>query len=233
MYSHSQTFSIVCILLAASLAFLGCAVQVVVSQPFHEKLRIGDGIKITVKDGTVHSGRIVYLDRGSVVIRTPKQTKAKSPVEVAIFGTTVPWSEVVRVKVSGTLDSQRKLISNEEIRINRRTNHRRNFGINTGLLGTGLSFLAGAYIQDKISPPTIDVTNFRHEQGRAVFWSTFITGTVASALLGYKWGDHLDRNVAIARIERQRQTAREALKASRDTLNNAKNLNTGSSPLKF
>jgi hypothetical protein len=152
----------------------------VIGKPFHEKLRIGDGIKLTVMDGTIHSGRILYLDRATVVIRTPKQIKAKSPVEVARFGSTIPWNEVALVKVAGTLDNQRKLISNEEIRINRRTNRKRNLGVNMGLLGLGLSFLAGTYLQDRISPPITNVTNFRHQQGRTAFWSILISGSLAS-----------------------------------------------------
>ena len=228
---------IACFFVASLLVFSGCASQVIITKPYHEKLRIGDGIKLTVKDGTVHSGRIVYLDRGSVVIRTPKQKKAQRPVEVARFGSTVPWSEVVRVRVSGTLDNQNKLISNEEIRVNRRTNHRRNLGVNVGLLGSGLSFLLATYLQNKVSPATTDLSSNRHSLGRTAFWSTFILGSLGSLTAGYKAGTHWDSQVSIARIERQRDGIREALRkaaeAQSDSLNKAQRHEESVLPLKF
>ena len=236
-FSVSPLNKMACVFLATLLVFSSCASHVVITKPYNEKLRIGDGVKLTVKDGTIHSGRIAYIDRGSVVIRTPKQKTSESPVQMARFGTTIPWSEVVRVQVSGTLDIQNKLISNEEIRVNRRTNNRRNLGINVGLLGASFSFLTGAYLQDKISPATTNISNYRHSQGRTVFWSTFLLGTLGSLALGYKWGDLQDRKISIARIERQRENVRQAIRrateAQVDSLNKAEHLQEGTSQLKF
>ena len=213
---HSLSCKIVCTCLTLLITLSGCASHVVISQPYHEKLRVGDGVKLLSKDGTVHAGRIVYLDRASVVIRTPKQIKTQRPVEMAQFGTTVPWSEVVGIKVAGTLDSQRTLISSEEIRVNQRTNHRRNFAVNIGLLGLGASFLTGVYIQDRISPATS--LTAPHNQGRLAFWAAFAGGSLASAFLGYKIGDYRDRHIAITRIERQRTLLREAAGFAADSL---------------
>jgi hypothetical protein len=169
-------------------------------------------------DGTIYSGRVTYLDLGSVVIRTPKQTKTKRPVEVAKFGITVPWKDVVGVKVSGTLDSQGKLISNEEIRVNRRTNHSRNMLTNIGLLGLSLSFLGAAYVQDKVTPTSLTGVNSGHIKGRIAFWSTFSLGAAGSAALGLKMGQRMDRGVAITRIERFREQLRKLAEAKQDSV---------------
>ncbi len=188
------------------LAFSGCAYNTVVQikAPYAPKVRPGDGVKINTKDGTLHSGRVVYVDRSIVVIRTPKQTDVKHPVESARFGTTVRWDEVETVKVAGTLDSRGALISNEEIRVNRRTSQNRKLFVNIGLLGMTASFLAAVKFQDSISPASTDASFDSHGKGRAAFWSTFIGGTLASALVGYALGVRMDRKVAIQRIERQR-----------------------------
>jgi hypothetical protein len=213
MAKHSHFFKTISLSLAIMLILSSCTSQVVLAPPYSDKLRIGDGVKLVVKDGTIHSGRIVYVDRASVVIRTPKQKNSERPVEVAQFGTTIPWAEVVRVRVTGTLDSQQKLISNEEIRINVRTNNRRNYAINVGLLGMGISFLGGAYIQDRLSPLS-SPTRSDHQKGRAVFWTTLIGGSVASLFLGYKFGQHYDHQLAIDRIDRLREKVRLATAVS-------------------
>jgi len=221
--SKSKLSISICLLLALTLPFISCASFVVIAPPYPSKLRIGDGVKILMKDGTVYSGRTVYLDQASIVIRTPKQTKTQRPVEVARFGTTIPWTDVATVKVSGTLDSQKKLISNEEIRINHRSNHRRHMLTNIGLLGTTISFLGAAFIQDQIAPISLTGTNSGHAKGRVAFWSTFILGSTTSAILGYKTGQYLDRQVAITRIERFRAQLRQIAEASQDS---SKNLQT-------
>jgi hypothetical protein len=201
-----------CLILFAS----GCGTAVVqIRAPFHPKLRNGDGVKITTSDGIIHSGRIVYIDNSVIVIKTPKQVIVEKPVKTSKFGTTIPWESVKQVKVAGTLDGNKKLISNEEIRINRRTNSRRNMGINIGLLGMAVSFLAGVRIQDSVSPASIDPTIDSHGRARIAFWTTFIGGTVASILTGYKIGERMDRQRSIDRIERFRVNLR---KAQGDTL---------------
>jgi hypothetical protein len=218
--SQSKCSISICVLLAMALSLVSCTSFVVISPPYPAKLRVGDGVKLLMKDGTVYSGRTIYLDQVTIVIRTPKQTKTQRPVEVARFGTTIPWSEVVNVKVSGTLDSQKKLISNEEIRINHRSNHRRHMLTNIGLLGTTISFLGATFMQDQIAPIKLTGNNSGHTKGRIAFWSTFVLGSTASAILGYKTGQYLDRQVAITRIERFRQQLRQIAEASQDSLKN-------------
>ena len=214
----SKLITYTSLLLIFLLPTISCTSFVVIAPPYPTKLRVGDGVKLIMKDGTVYSGRTVYLDQASIVIRTPKQTKAQSPVEVAKFGTTVPWKDVVHVKVSGTLDHQGKLISNEEIRVNHRSHHRRNMLINVGLLGTTLSFLGAALVQDRVSPTNLTGSSPSHTKGRLAFWSTFILGSAASAFLGFEAGQHMDRQVAITRIERFREQLRQIAKASQDSL---------------
>lgn len=220
--TSSKFFFFTCLLLIVVLPMVSCTSYVVISQPYSSKLRVGDGVKLVMKDGTVYSGRTIYLDQSSIVIRTPKQTKAKSPVEVARFGTTIPWKDVFQVKVSGTLDHKNKLISNEEIRVNHRSNHRRNMLTNIGLLGVSLSFLGGALIQDQIAPTNLTGSSSGHTKGRIAFWSTFILGSAATAFLGYKVGQQMDRQVAITRIERSRLQFQEQLRkiaeASQDSI---------------
>lgn len=218
--SKSKLFISICILLIFTLPLVSCTSHVVIAPPYPTKLRIGDGVKLLMKDGTVYAGRTVYLDQASIVIRTPKQTKTQSPVEVARFGTTISWKDVVNVKVSGTLDSQKKLISNEEIRINHRSNHRRNMLTNIGLLGTTISFLGASFLQDKVAPISLTGSNSGHTKGRIAFWSTFVLGSTASLLFGYKTGQYLDRQVAITRIERFRAQLRQVAEASQDSTKN-------------
>lgn len=203
--------------LGLMMALSGCGFGSVVQikPPYPNKLRPGDGVKITVADGTIHSGRVVYVDRSVVVIRTPRQTRLEHPVKSARFGTTIKWEDVRRVKVAGTLDSKGKLVSNEEIRINRRTNHRLKMVANLGLLGSALSFLGGVQIQDSISPASTDLSTHRHGRARFAFWSTWVGGSLASALAGYLWGKQMDRQRAIGRIERQRESL---LKAQLDSI---------------
>jgi hypothetical protein len=213
-----KSFTYICFLLIAVLPWVSCTSYVVIAPNYPAKLRIGDGVKLTMKDGTVYSGRAVYLDQASIVIRTPKQTKARSPVEVARFGTTVPWKDVVHVKVTGTLDRQGKLISNEEIRVNHRSNHRRHMLTNIGLLGVSISFLGAALMQGQVSPTNLTGPSTGHTKGRIAFWSTFILGSAASTFLGYKVGQNLDRQVAITRIERFREQLQKIAEAAQDTL---------------
>ncbi|MCZ6636524.1 MAG: hypothetical protein O7G87_24265 [bacterium] len=199
--------------LAAALSFLllfvSCTQNVILRAPFPEKLRIGDGVKIVTQDGTTHSGRIVYLDRAVVVIRTPTQISKKSPVKTEKFGTTILWKDVVQVKAAGTLDSQRKFISSEEIRVNARTRHKRNYLMNVGLLGLGLSFLTATWVQDRISPSNTDLSVHRPTLAQFAFWTTLAGGTAGMALLGYGGGAFLDRRLAMERIERRRAKNRQ------------------------
>jgi len=219
--SKSKFSIFIIVFLIITLPLVSCTSFVVITPPYPTKLRVGDGVKLLMKDGTVYSGRTIYLDQASIVIRTPKQIKTQRPVEVARFGTTVPWAEVVNVKVSGTLDSQKKLISNEEIRINHRSHHRRNMLTNFGILGTTLSFLGASFLQDQIAPTSLTGTNSGHTKGRIAFWSTFVVGSTVSAMLGYKTGQYLDRRVAITRIERFREQLRQITEAAQDSLKNA------------
>ena len=199
---------LLCVLLASS----GCSRLSVVQirPPYPEKVHPGDGVKITTEDGTRYSGRVVYVDRAAVVIRTPRQTITKNPVISARYGTTIPWEKVRSIRVAGTLDSRGKLISNEEIRINRRTNLYRKLPINIGLLGLAASFLIAAHVQDNISPTSADAPLGRHSRGRMAFWTIWVGGTLGSVFLGHQVGAHLDRRRAIDRIERDRKALIES-----------------------
>ena len=75
--TSSKFFFFTCLLLIVVLPVVSCTSYVVIAKPYPVKLRVGDGVKLIMRDGTVYSGRAVYLDQGSIVIRTPKQTKAK------------------------------------------------------------------------------------------------------------------------------------------------------------
>jgi len=198
-----------CLCLAFCLS--SCANTVVqIRPPYPRKIHPGDGVKITKKDGTIHSGRVTYVDRAIVVLRTPRQTISDNPVKKAKYASTILWSDVHYIKVAGTLDSEGQFISNEEIRVNRRTSQYRKLPVNIGLLGTVAGFLAGIQFQDSISPPSTDPTFSRHSKARMAFWATWIGGTLASILIGYRLGVHMDRRVAIARIEHQRRKFRTA-----------------------
>ncbi len=217
--NDSVVFKGVAYILASILIFSGCAQNVIILPPYDQKLRVGDGVKLTVEDGTLHTGRIVYLDRASVVIRTPKQVISENPVRSVRFGTSIPWNEIRKIQVTGVLDSRKKLISNEEIRIKRRTNYRRNYAINFGLLGVATSFLFATRIQANISPTTADLSKHSPGKARLGFWSTWITGTVATAISAYMAGKKLDRMNTIHRIERERALERAVLqKALMDSL---------------
>ena len=198
--------------LCLAILVIGCGHSVVqIRPPFNQKVRIGDGVKITVSDGTIHSGRVSYTDKSIVVIRTPRQTVSVHPVKSARFGTTIPWEEVRQVKVVGTLDAEGKLISGEEIRVNRRTNLRRNTLINIGLLSLATSFLIATKIQDHVSPPSANPPSKDHGKGRFAFWAAWVTGSASGSFLGYKLGDYLDQRHAIDRINRERTALRKAL----------------------
>ncbi len=70
--------------LCLAITLAGCGHSVIqVRPPYHQKLRIGDGVKITVGDGTLHAGRVVYVDKSIIVIRTPRQTITNHPVKSA------------------------------------------------------------------------------------------------------------------------------------------------------
>ena len=201
------------IALCLCLAFLlsGCASTVVqIRPPYPKKVRPGDGVKITMKNGITHSGRVTYVDRAIVVLRTPRQTISDNPVKKAKYASTILWSDVNYIKVAGTLDSEGQFISNEEIRVNRRTSLYRKLPVNIGLLGTVVSFLAGLQFQDSISPPSTDPAFSRHNRARMAFWATWIGGSMASLLIGYRLGVHMDRKVTIARIEHKRREFRNA-----------------------
>lgn len=204
---------VLAIALAGLIGLQACAHRSIVQvrPPYEQKVSPGDGVKITMRNGTRYAGRVVYADRSVVVIRTPEQVERQKPVKSVKFGETIRWEDVRAVRVAGTLDSQGKLISNEEIRVNRRTNHRRNMVINLGLLGSAVSFLAATAIQDGISPASADVTQDDHGRGRLWFWTTWAAGTAASALLGRQYGHYLDWRASVARIERQRAVLRASV----------------------
>lgn len=205
----------IAVVLSAALILASCAPTIVqVKRPYHTKVRPGDGVKVLTKDGTTFSGRVTYVDQSLVVIVTPKQVIQRHPVESARFGTSIPWETVHTIRVAGTLDSDGRLISNEEIRVNRKSNLRQKMLINVGLMGLAAGFLAGARIQESIAPA--DPTNLKgsHGKGRLAFWTT-VLGTSGLGLAGgYKLGSYMDRGRAIDRIER----FRARLKAHSDSL---------------
>lgn len=196
-------------LLAVAMICSACAPSIVqIKPPYHGKLRPGDGVKVLDKSGVLHSGRIVYLDNDVIVLRTPKQTISNNPVKEAKFGVSMRWDTIKAVKVAGTLDSQRKLISNEEIRVNRRTNLRQKLMANVGVLGLAASFLIGSAIQDRMAPADPANLTGNHGKARFTFWATTLLGTAASVGVGYKVGSMLDDRRAIDRIERARAELR-------------------------
>lgn len=208
--THSRFTRMAALLLAAAIVCSACASSVVqIRPPYAQKLRPGDGVKVTTKKGTLFSGRVLYLDSNVLILRTPRQTITEKPVKTARFGQSIPWETIGTLRVAGTLDSQKKLISNEEIRINRRTNLRQKLMANVGLLGLATSFLIGASIQEHIAPADPDNLVGNHGHARFSFWSTVLLGTAASVGIGYKVGDILDNRQAIDRIERFRVEARQ------------------------
>jgi hypothetical protein len=204
------TVTIVALVLSALMGLQACAHRSVVQvkPPYPRKVRPGDGVKITMLNGTLYSGRVVYVDKVVTVIRTPEQVSTEKPVKSVRFGTTIRWDEVKTVKVAGTLDSQGQLISNEEVRVNRRTNSGLKMVFNVGLLGSFVSFLAATAIQDAISPASTDLTDDNHDTARFWFWTSWGIGTAASAYLGHQYGQYVDWRRSVDRIERQRAAAR-------------------------
>lgn len=201
------------LLLAVALLSMSCAQSIVaIRPPYTGKLRVGDGVKVTDTSGVIHTGRVVFLDRSVIVVRTPKQVITEKPVVEARFATTIRWDDVRKITVAGVLDSEGQLISNEEIRVNLRTNDRRNYAVNIGMLGSAVSFLGAAAIQGAISPADTDLSSDSHGAGRVGFWSAWAAGTALSGYLGWRLGDRQDRRRSIARIERDRQ---QQLAASR------------------
>ena len=204
------TVSILALVLSALIGIQACAHRSVVQvkPPYQQKVRPGDGVKITMMNGTRYAGRVVYVDKSVAVIRTPAQTSEDNPVKSVKLGTTIRWEEVKTVKVAGTLDSQGKLISNEEIRVSRRTNSRLKMVFNVGLLGSFVSFLAATAIQDAVSPASTDPSKDSHGKARFWFWTTWGAGTAASAYLGQQYGRYIDWRRSVDRIERRRASAR-------------------------
>ncbi len=199
--------------LCASLILASCAPSVVqIRPPYPDKVRPGDGVKVSLKSGKEVSGRVTYVDGSVMVVRTPKQTVSETPVKETRFGTTITWPEVTAIKVAGTLDSTSRLISNEEIRINHRTNHRRNFTVNLGLLGSAAAFLIASSLQDQVASPFDPSKD--HARGRATFWTTWLLGSTAAATGGYYLGRQIDRSKAIQRIERLRAQLRRSTQDS-------------------
>ena len=211
--SSSPVVKIAAVALCLAVCLQACAHNSVVQirPPYAQKVQPGDGVKITTLDGTLHSGRVSYTDRSVLVIRTPKQIKTEHPVKSAKFGTTIRWDEVKTVKIAGTLDSRGKLISNEEIRVNRRTNSRRKMALNVGLLGSLASFLIATRVQDGVSPASTDASNDNHGVGRFWFWTTWVAGTAGSTYGGRLLGTHMDWRRSVDRIERQRLALRQSL----------------------
>ena len=201
------------VLLSVCILLTSCGPSIVqIKPPYPSKIRPGDGVKIVLKSCKKVSGRATYVDATVIVIRTPEQRVAENPVKEAQLGTTVAWLEVETVKVAGTLDSTHRLISNEEIRINHRSNHKRNFAVNVGLLGTAAAFLIASGFQDRVSSPFDPKQD--HVRGRTTFWVTWLTGSMAAATGGYYFGRHLDRGKAIQRIERLRAGLRRSYQDS-------------------
>lgn len=151
---------------------------------------------------------MVYLDQKVIVIRTPKQRIANNPVQVAQFGTTIPWETIHSLKVAGTLDSQRKLISNEEIRVNRKTNLKDKLKVNSGLLGLAAGFLIGSAVQDRMAPADPANLTGNHGRARFAFWTILLGGGAAGVGLGHEVGGRLDIQKAIKRIEHDRALSR-------------------------
>ena len=195
--------------LALTLITASCASSVVqIRPPYYEKLRAGDGVKIREKDGTLHAGRVGYLDKKLIVIRTSKQKIANNPVKVTQFGTSIHWETIHSLKVSGTLDSQRKLISNEEMRVHRKTNLKDKLKVNSGLLGLAAGFLIGSAVQDRMAPADPANLTGNHRRARFAFWTVLLGGTAAGVGIGHEVGSILDSQKAINRIERSRAQLR-------------------------
>ncbi len=209
-HEHPHLIGLTPLLMAALLFGTACAPSVVqIRAPYHQKLRPGDGVKIMVKDGTIFSGRVTYVDQAVIVVRTPKQTIQRHPVQSARFGTSIPWETVHRVRVAGTLDKDGALVSNEEIRVNRKSQLNQKMMLNIGLLGAAASFLIGAAVQDNIAPADPNNLVGNHGKARLSFWSILLAGSAASLYGGYKAGDQMDQSRAVDRIERFRARLRE------------------------
>ncbi len=190
-------------LLAAALSVSGCASQVQIRPPYEQKVRIGDNVDVTVGNKTFH-GSVVYLDASGLVMKTGKEVHQYEPVKMYTFTTQLSWAEIQRIRVSGILDRRGKLISEEEIRVNRRTSYRRMLPFNLGLLGCAVSFGLGVAIQDRYFPPLGQKPISKLNEGRAVFRLTWMGGTLLSTAGSYLAGRILDRRHAIQRVEKIR-----------------------------
>ena len=189
------------LLLAAALS--GCASLVQIRPPYEQKLRIGDYVDVTVEGKSLH-GSVAYLDAKGLVIKTGKVMHQYQPVKSYTFTTQLSWAEVRRIRVGGILDRRGKLISDEEIKVNRRTGYRRMLPFNLGLLGFAASFGLGVAIQDRYFPPLGEKPISSLNRGRGMFWMTWMGGTLLSTTGGYFVGRILDRRHAIQRVEKIR-----------------------------
>ncbi|MSS73217.1 MAG: hypothetical protein EXS64_17275 [Candidatus Latescibacteria bacterium] len=188
------------LLLAVLLAASGCASVVQVRPPYEQKVRIGDQVHVTVGDKILH-GRVVYVDRLGLVIRTGKTVQQQHPVEAYTYTTQLIWGDVKRLQVNGVLDRRGKLIGEEEIRVNTRTGFRKSLMLNVGILGFAASFGLGVLIQDRYFPPLGQKPISRLNVGRLAFWTTWMGGTVLSATGGYVIGNLIDRRRSAERVE--------------------------------
>lgn len=193
----------IALFLVASLCLPGCASLVQLHPPYDQKIRIGDHVDVTTGD-KMYRGSVVYLDTEGLVIKTGKLVQQHSPVKTYTFTTQVSWSEVRRVRVRGILDRRGKLISDEEIKVNRRTTFRRALPFNIGILGCAASFGLGVFLQDRIFPPLGQKPLSSLNRGRAAFWLTWTGGTLFSTTGAYVVGRVLDRHRAILRVEKVR-----------------------------
>ena len=204
MYRLCPFFIPLALLLAACLGPIGCASVVQIRPPYEKKVRIGDVVHATVEDKIIH-GSVVYADRKGLVIKTGKTVKQEHPVKAYSFTTQINWSEIQNLQVDGILDPQGKLISEEEIKVNKRTNFRKSLMLNTAIIGFGASFGLGVLIQDQVYPPLGGKPISKLNDGRGAFWMTWIAGTLISTLGGYAVGGHIDRQRAIDRVVQMRR----------------------------
>jgi hypothetical protein len=182
-----------------------------VRPPYERKVRIGDQVHVTVEDKVLH-GRVVYVDRQGLVIRTGKVVHQEHPVKAYTYTTQVAWGDVQRLQVNGVLDRRGRLIGEEEIRVNRRTSYRKSLMFNVGLLGLAASFGLGVMIQDRYFPPLGQKPLSKLNDGRLAFWLTWVGGTALSAAGGRVVGALIDRRLAVQRVEAIR-SAEEAPQA--------------------
>ena len=203
------------LLLAAALSVSGCASLVQIRPPYEQKLRIGDDVDVTVEGKSLH-GSVVYLDANGLVIKTGKVMHQYQPVKAYTFTTQLSWAEIRNIRVGGILDRRGKLISDEEIKVNRRTDYRRMLPFNLGLLGCAASFGLGVTIQDRYFPPLGQKPLSSLNKGRGIFWMTWMGGTMLSTAGGYLVGRILDRHHAIQRVERIRAAENPSYSQAQD-----------------